>query len=376
VKTAWLVCFLILGLGCDAGDNKTGRLMPEPSQCPLEASAWTAPDFARNAKDALALRKNLDALVMSMRNAELKMEAAETATFETLLQAGAPNLAGFMDSTWQAILDDVFAEFAALTAVGAADLINSDNHWEPGEHGGLFGQDARGINAGGIEVRQIVDKGLYSGGALYRYALALTENEITSATVDALAAAWGSNETLSPEGKTDSANYSFAMGFHGRITTALTDAKTFAADPRCDEERDEALERFFRGWEQAMVSRTLFYATFALEGLTTAVNDDVRADALHEYSEGLGLTLGFYRRPEVKAGPLAGRGAVLTDDDVEQVLTLLGVDVRDLNRSRIGEFINDPQQLKNALTAAEARLAAIFGWTEADLARFRNPTQG
>ena len=34
-------------------------------------------------------------------------------------------------------------------------------------NGGIYGTSPRGMNAGGIEVRQIVAKGLFAGGALY-----------------------------------------------------------------------------------------------------------------------------------------------------------------------------------------------------------------
>ncbi|MDX1386352.1 MAG: hypothetical protein R3257_02100, partial [bacterium] len=51
----------------------------------------------------------------------------------------------------------------------------------------------------------------FKGGLklIYQFTAPTTEGEITEATIDALAAAWGSNATLDPEEKTDSANYSY-----------------------------------------------------------------------------------------------------------------------------------------------------------------------
>ena len=55
------------------------------------------------------------------------------------------------------------------------------------------------------------------------------------------------------------ANYSKGMGFHAPIAKTLTDAKAYAADPKCTAERDAAIVAFFRQWEQSMLARFMFY---------------------------------------------------------------------------------------------------------------------
>ncbi len=368
----------VWALGCEAGDNQERRdpTPPDPT-CAATVVPWSAPAFAENAKQALGLRASLDALVARMRNAELAVEAADATSLETQLATGEPAIKSVVAPAWDHFIDDIFGEFAALTAAGPVDLVSDDAlQWVPGEHGGIFGTDSRGINPGGLELRQLIDKGLYAGGGLYRYALALTEGAITPETIDALAAAWGSNETLSPEGRTDSANYSFGMGYHSTIATALTEARSYAADPNCAAERDAALVRFFRTWEEAMVARTLFYAHFAEQTLIGATTDDERADALHEYSEGLALTFGFLHPSTVSAGPLQNAPNVLTDAIIRDALTPLGLNPHNFAASTIGNFVENPITLLPAIGVAETVLKQAFGWSDADLARFRAPTPG
>ena len=223
---------------------------------------------------------------------------------------------------------------------------------------------------------------MFGGGGLYAYALSLTEGEITPATIDALAAAWGGNDALGTgEGElTDSANYSFAMGFHATMAEALGAARTFAADEACATERDEAIVTFFRAWEQSMVARTIYYGNVSAGLLAAAAEgpegDEDKIDALHELSEGAGLTLGFIGLPDPATGPLSGAGRVLADEDIEEMMTALGVNLEDLGASTTGTFVGDPALLSTGVEAFEAAAIEIFGLSEADIESYRTPTEG
>ncbi|HUH01091.1 MAG TPA: hypothetical protein VML75_03790, partial [Kofleriaceae bacterium] len=248
-----------------------------PGTCPVTPGAWSAPAFATNAATALALRGQLDTLVgnATMRGAETETVVVdELADLTGPYEAGTPSLSDTVVTQIDAIMDDVFADFVALVIAGPQDLVDANGDWTPGANGGIYGTDARGINTGGIEVRQIVDKGLFGGAVLYKYALEQTQGTITEATVDAIAAAWGTDDTLNPDNKTDSANYSHRMGRHADIAQALTNARAYAADAECTAERDAALVTVFRTWELALIARTVFYANAASTKLATATTDD------------------------------------------------------------------------------------------------------
>jgi hypothetical protein len=353
-----------------------------------KVAAWAAPDFEANAATALALRAQLDALAGGeglMRGAEQELKGSEVddvAALTAVYEGGDPSFAGSVTERYDAIMDDAFADFVALVAASAQDLINDDGVWTPGEAGGLAGSSPRGINAGGLEIRQIADKGLFGGAGMYAYALTLTEGEITPATIDALAAAWGSNDALGTgeDELTDSANYSFGMGFHAEMAAALAAARSYADDEACATQRDEAIVTFFRAWEQSLVARTIYYANAAAALIAGAAKgpagDEDKIDALHELSEGIGLAFGFLGLPDPAAGPLSGAGRLLGDEDVEAMMIALGVDISDLSASTTGTFVELAALLLTGVAAFEATAIEVFGLSADDIAAYRTPTEG
>jgi len=342
-------------------------------------TGWSAPAWDDNAAEALAVRAQLDVLVSeTMRAAEEGTATVDDiADLQEPFEGGVPSLATLTTTAYRPIVDDAFQEFVELVAAGQQDLIDDEGTWSPGEHGGIFGEGMRGLNEGGLEVRQIVDKGLFGGGALYNYALTLTAGDIEPGTVDALAAAWGANASLDPAGElTDSANYSQQMGFHAEIGGALIAAKAYAADPMCDEQRDQALRDFFGAWELSMLARLVYYTNEALAATTLATSDTEIADALHELGEGLGLGLGFYGVPAPASGPMSSGARVITDADIEAIAAALGVDIADLGASTTGTLIESVPNFEAARDDVEAAVQDAFGLEPADIQEFRDPTPG
>lgn len=382
-KTFAFLLFAALPIGC--GDDAKTALpdaapmpdtMPDtPSMvtCKVTPGAWTAPNFDANANAALALRMQIDTLVgnAAMRGAETgAVTIDEVSDLEAVYNGGFPSLSANVHTAFDAVIDDAFAEFVPLIAAGARDMVGTSG-WDPGSDGGIFGTRQAGFNTGAIEVRQIADKGLFGGGALYYYALKQTESTIDEAAIDRIAAAWGSNATLDPATKTDSANYSFEMGFHAKIAKALADAKAYAADPDCTAERDAAIVSVFRQWEQSLYARVVFYGNAGVTGLATAANDNQIADALHGYAEGLGLAIGFHGLPNPTTGPLAGAGRTITDADIEAILTAYAVNRTNLAASTIGAFVTDTTAFQTGVTAAENKVKQVYQLTDADLASYR-----
>lgn len=351
------------------------------AQCTVTPpAAWSAPDWAANTAEALALRARLDALAAGglMRAAEQGTAVIGTAAdLVALYEAGDPSLADVTTPAFDAIVTDAFAGFAAAANAGPGDPIDDEGNWTPAATGGIYGNSQRGMDAGGLELRQIVDKGLFAGGALYSYALGLTEGTITPATIDALAAAWGGNETLDPAGAlTDSANYSRQMGYHGRIAAALTAARAYAGSGDCGAERDAAVRDFFALWEESMFARFLYYANQGATRTAAATSDDNLVEALHQVAEGIGLALGFRAVPHPSSGPLAGRATTVDRRQVDAMMAPIGVDRSDLGASTLGFLIEDAAAFAAAALEVEAVAAEVFGFTPAEIASFRTPTAG
>jgi hypothetical protein len=264
------------------------------------------------------------------------------------------------------VVEDAFAEFAELAQVGVLEVVDGSGAWTPGAAGGIAGSMSRGLNEGGLEVRQLIDKGLFGGGALYPYAANLTADGLTAAEVEAIAAAWGADETLSSEGTlVDSAGYARTTGLFDDIAASLTAAQANPSDA-------DAVREAFRGWELSLFSRFVFYMREALELLEQGVTDENVVEASHELSEGVGLVLGFHGYAGPPSGPLATSGSrVATDAQIERMLAAVGVNVDDLGASTTGALLTDPTAFEAGTLEAEAAIAEAFGLSADEVAGFR-----
>ncbi len=364
------------GSGTTVGDEtatETGV-----SAC-ADVPQWSAPDWDTNAAEALAIRTQLDTLTgdATMRGAETGMVVVASLSDLTDLWDGDPSLAAVANPGYVPIVEASFDEFIEVLAAGPQDLVGDDGSWTPGPAGGIWDEDARGINEGGLEVRQLVDKGGYSAGVLYSYAVGLTTADIDPGTIDAIAAAWGDNAQLDPEGElTDSASYSYQMGFHADMADALTDAKAFASTSECEVERDQALVRFFNLWEQTMYARLVFYANRAQGRLLTATTDAELAAVLHDLAEGLGVAAGFIGLPNPSNGPLSDGVRIVTDADVQTVTDAFGVDLQDLGASTTGLLLESLPDLETAVGVAQGVVMDVYGVDAATIATYAMPTPG
>jgi hypothetical protein len=371
------------GTGGSAGSGGgTGCTVTPPSE-------WSAPNWEANTQEALALRGRVGALTGStlMQGAELGTApvTVDLTALTTAYEAGTPSLKSAASASFDGIIADAFEEFLAAVAAGAQDLVSAGGDWQPGAEGGIWSTSNRAFNEGGIEVRQIVDKGLF-GGALYNYALGLTTGTINEATIDALAAAFGANPALNPgrnddavveNRNTQSANYVYRMGFFAEAKQALIEAKAFAADDACTTGRDASIQTFFRTWEQGLLARFVFYSNAGVTEITEAMDDEGLAGGLHEQAEGLGLAMGFLGIANPTSGPMSAGARVMTDDHITTALSALGVNVTgDLGAATLGGFVANSFGYTTAVGTVEDVVADVFNLTEADLESYRAPTDG
>jgi len=293
---------------------------------------------------------------------------------------GTPSLADAASPEFATFVALAFEEFVAVIDAGEQDLVDAQGDWSPGEAGGVWGDSDLGINEGGLEVRQFIDKGSFGGGLLYAWAVAQTEGDIDAATVDAIAAVWGNNAALDPMSMetplTDAANYSYQMGFHGTMVAALADAKAFSADAACTAERDAALVQFFNLWEQSMLARTIFYGNRAAGKLLVAQTDTQLADVLHDLGEGLALTLGFVGFADPASGPLAGAGRIIADEQVLDLLGAYGIDIDAPGSSTTGVLLESLPNLEAANEAAQGVVMDAYSVDAGVIQTYLMPSAG
>ena len=390
-----------IGCGDDEGvdnDPDPDAAVPEPDApvggCEVTPGAWSPDGFAENAAGALALRAAIANLASTVMNTAEQTTWDDTPTTPPTLQvvtdayeAGTPSVADRTPAALDALMDQVFADWVASMEQDPATYEFIDDaglDWVAAGAGGMHERPPdgttrrfRAYSAGGAELRQIVDKGLFVG-TMYNYALGLTEGTITPATIQDIAAAWGSNPELdaTPEKgaatNDDSAAYAASMGLYDETATALIAAQAYAADDACTAERDAALVEVFRRWEEAMFARGTFYANSPGRSTLDPLVPESILGPLHGASEGYGLMLGLRGMPEPTSGPLAGDARVLTDADIDQALEALGLDLTDISAGTTGEWLVTSSTMYNSGFNGDFKtvVQTAFGWSEAQFTEY------
>jgi len=166
MRHPWTLLLALAACGTADSDTDVDPIDTDvASTCPVvPPDAWAAPAWDTNAATALALRAQLDALSTRMADAEKGTAAVPTALeLRALVDAGAPSLGDVQLPAYEPVIAHVFAEFIPVATAGPQDLVSDAGAFAPGPDGGVFGAKQRGINEGGVEVRQLVDKGLFGG---------------------------------------------------------------------------------------------------------------------------------------------------------------------------------------------------------------------
>ncbi len=377
----------------DAGDQDTsGDTTGDAtaSSCAVVPGAWSATDFDTNAAEALAVREAIAVLQSDLMNTAEQVTWGDTPTDAPTLQelidayeAGSPSVKDVTSPELDALVLQTLADWVDALAEDPATYLFVDvdgTEWVATGAGGMHERSAsddgtrrfRAYSASGVELRQIVDKGLFVG-ALYNYALSLTEGDITPETVHALAAAWGSNPELvvNPEegeaANDDSAAYARTMGLYDETADALIAAQAYAADADCVVERDEAIVEFFRMWEESMFARGTFYSGAPRLATLDATDVDTLLTPLHAASEGWGLIAGMLGMPEPTSGPLAGAARISTDADIESALTAIGVNLTDISEGEAATWLVASPATYNDAFLGEFKdvMQDLWGWDEA-----------
>ncbi|MFW5920570.1 MAG: hypothetical protein ACOCUS_01930 [Polyangiales bacterium] len=372
--------------GDDAGGEDAGGT-DGGSTC--EVTDWSAPDFETNAATALALRTQIADLSGFMDAHRDDPSSAPISSVDDLNayyeDMGDPSLSEAITAEYDTVIGKAFNDMVALADVGVVSTAtDGSGAWDGGPDGGIFEFPSEGVshalNGAGIEPEQLVDKGMFAAVS-YNYALTLTEGEITPATIDSLAAAWGTNATFDTDDTADAAGYSYSMGFHEQLTGYLEAAKSYAAADGCDAELEEAVVDFFRFWEIAIMARAVYYNYNGLTGVGGADSDAVIVDELHAWAEGVGLALGFYGMPDPESGPLVDEGRVITDAQIEEMMDAIYVDLDTadtFNDSMVADELvgAEPSDIEERIGMFESPIMEAYGVTEEDVEGWYEETPG
>lgn len=336
---------------------------------PTLPSSYESPQYDSNTVIERDLRTRLKAFLQPMRDAEASLSVKPTqADLSALYAAGSPSLRSLTGSYYQIQVDALIAAFAAAAG----------NTWAPSSPpsgpGGKYG--AYLFAADGTDLRQAIEKGLY-GAALYRHGLDLMAAPIREATVDRLIAVFGAHPSFPGDTAAAQNPDEFAAayakrrdkrdaqspGMYLRFKNAAIRARAaIVAGEACHAQRDEALRILRNEWERALAATTIFYFHDAIKKLSaTSPTATDAAAALHGYGEGVGFLHGFYDLPK--------DARIISDAQIDDFLSLVGAPRGGSVSSY--RFVTDTASELPKLTLAIQRIAAIYGFTAAQIEDFK-----
>lgn len=367
LRIALPVAAMLAGSGC--GDDAATCDVTVPT-------TWDDTDFEANAAAELALRAQLQGLVSRMAEGEHETPNAITvATLNADFEAGDPSLRDAMTTTYATVVEDLFDLFIPTVGVTLDPAIS----WNPSPSstdvgGRMCGPEPTtttgcwNFSAGGVDMRQLVDKGSYQA-VLYHQATLRTSGEVTAATVDQIAALFGANAMLDVDGANmHVSKYAKSMGYYARIRGHLIAAKAYvSAGASCEAELHDELNATLADWEASQVGRFVYYANAGLElfasGTATAGQN---AEALHDIAEGLGLVFGMKGLPD--------SARTITDAEIDQIMTSMKVPT--LDGATMYELLRGEAQDLDAIQAAFDLIQSIYGFTDDEMLAIKTPTAG
>jgi len=339
-------------------------------------TTWDDSDFETNAATELALRAQLQGLVSRMAEGEYETPTATTMNdLTTLFEAGDPSLKDAMTTTYAGVVGELFDLFIPTVGVTLDPTIT----WNPSPSSTDVGGRMCGpaptstsgcwnFSAGGIDLRQLVDKGSYQS-ALCNQAHLRASGDVTPATIDQIAALFGANAMFDVAGtNVHVSNYAKRQGYYGRIRGHLIAAKAYAnAGASCEAELRNELDGTLLDWEESQVARFVHYANAGLQlfAAGTATPGE-NAEALHDITEGLGLVFGMKGLPE--------SARTITDDEIDQIMT--SMKLPSLDGATMYELLRGETQDLDAIEATFDLIQGIYGFTDDEMLAIKTPTEG
>jgi hypothetical protein len=331
--------------------------------------AYPDAGFATNAAAEIGLLAKLNALNAPMRAAELDAGVTVTrAQLADLFDAGTPSLASLTAPGFTPVVNDTFTAF----------LASQGKLWTPMDppmSGGLYGSGTSQwiFSERGVDLRQVIDKGLY-GALFYAEAVKRLPTATTPEAIDQLLALYGAtpnfpqNDTTAPGRDELMAKYAkrrTPQGMTGQYTTlrdAFVRARLAAGTASCNAERTAALETIKTEWEKVLAATVIFYVNSAATKLQDPAADVTKkASAMHDLGEGASFFLGL------KAVPQASRR--ITDAQIDQVLTAMKIP--SLSGATAFQLLTMVPPDVDAILVANMQLQTIYGFTADEMVRFR-----
>lgn len=359
---------LLLAASCTDKDPQKKLVVPPQ---------YDTTSFRVHASQEIQYIDKLTSLVTELKRGRILDNKLSESALVVLYEKGQPNsILNITNNFYNGLLRSTPNFFGEISKA-------SGNVYEPGKlsaDGGVFGTGSSAylFDENGLELEQMIEKGLL-GAALYNHATALLQdNDLTLAEVDKLVAIFGAAPQFSNSGSTNVpvnardrgiANYAARRdkndgnGFYSQIKKQFIKLQAaIKAGNEFNREKTEAIVEIKRIWEQVNAATVINYCHSVVSTLSnTSLTADQKATALHAYGECVGFLTGWFNISADK---------IISNEQIDEILTLLLA-------PRIGtvesyKFITDPVTHLPKLTTVISKLKQIYNFSDLQIEEFKN----
>lgn len=328
-------------------------------------TSYQSTNYETNATTELAVRANLSGLVSKMQVGRTGANVNETELLAAFNE-GNPALKSITTTYYTEQITKWLPELAKASGGTFNPSI------APAGNGGVYGGYL--FDENGLELEQVVEKGLF-GAALYNHALTIVKaNEISAADIDRLVAIFGAHPSFPNSDVAEQNKDIFAAkyaarrdkndgkGLYTTIKTNLITAKAaIEKGQNYNQDRDKALSDFRYNWEKSNMATVINYLLDTISKLNKSNPSDAdKASALHAYSETVGLVYGWKG--------VAQNDKAISDAEIDQILTYMNVSTTGNPTSYT--FVTDSFNQLPKLQLAIDKLKQIYKFTDQEMIDF------
>lgn len=343
---------------------------------PANAAPYDTTQYLAATTDERALRRRMVLMMAEARRGRNRANTLDAGRLQSLFSAGSPSVATAATPYFAGRIGGPTGWLATMAT--ASGQVYSFEESDTAGTGGVVNNTQYLLDRHGLEVEQLVEKGLF--GALLTYRVhQLLDQPITLATPDKVMALLGVSRTFPSSGnatkhaRPDSALGSYLAqrdkndgnGYYSQMRTALRrmQSATRNGDNAAAQTAATDVRTLLDKVTGATVIHYCYQTQSILQGNPTPMD---KGSALHKLAEGIGFAHGY------RTLPYAGRR--LSDAAIDEVLALMGAPAS--GNPTVYQFVTRSAQTLPRLQQAIARVQQAYGFTDAEVQDFKNDWVG
>ncbi len=366
----YLVAAVLLSTtACNQSDDKNVTPVTPALQVP---ATYNSANYEQNTTGEASVRTQLTNLINYMKTGQTAGTQLQPDSLQYYFSGqGNPSLSGVTGPVYRNLINNVWFPQLVAQSGGSYDPKNGDT----ATVGGLYA--GRLFDAGGKEVLQEVEKGLYAA-ALYNHLNTLIANgPVDTNTVDKMVHIWGaspafpntSNATKTPTPDAFSAVYTArrdkadGTGLYTRTRDGFIKLRAAVAAGRGYEKAvEEALAAIRLNIEKGIMATVVNYSNAAVSKLSqTAPAAATISGGLHDLGESIGFIHGF------KGVPAGARK--ISDGDIDALLVLFNAPAN--GKATVYKFVTAGTTELPKLEQARQKIKTLYGFTDAEMEDFK-----